>query len=723
MRETSCRRRHFAFVSFSALCRPRSALLAACLAATLSSQAAAQPVQHILAFKFKADAPPEAVREILVELDELPSKVPGIVGLQWGANNSPENMNQGLTHAFIMTFESVEARDAYLPHPEHVAFRDKFLPLVEDLFVFDFEIPEAPRPAEPGRVHHLVFFKFKEGVSAEDIAKVNAEFAALERKVSGLLRYQAGPENLQRGLEKGFTHGYVLTFIHDRARNDYIIHPAHREFGGLVGPKLAGALVVDFTVVPSSRGLFVLEGLEPYAVYQRDADGVADIRFSGVSRDPGAIEARLRKGRRTVPGYDWREVGRAEGGAFQAVFEDIPTGGEYTVEVRRRDALGNVGDHTEVANVLVGDIWILAGQSNMEGVGVLENVEEPSPSVHCYTMAHRWELAEEPLHWLIDSPDPVHSGPMLKDLDEEGRRERRARAREARRKGAGLGIPFAKEIVARTGVPIGLIAAAHGGTSMEQWDPAGRDLGGATLYGSLSKQVRNAGGKARGVLWYQGESDANAAQAPLYLDRMKKLVAAFRKDLGDPELPFYYVQIGRFVAEREAETWNRVQEIQRIAELEIPRTGVVAAVDLPLDDLIHVSTAGLKRLGRRLAKLALRDVYGHDYLQRGPRLESATLSEDGRSLRVKFSGVTGSLLPHDQVHGFSLRRKDGAETKLVYNARVDPESPDTVLLQLQAPPPEGAVLYYGAGLDPVANLVDEEDMAAPVMGPIELRRG
>lgn len=192
--------------------------------------------------------------------------------------------------------------------------------------------------------------------------------------------------------------------------------------------------------------------------------------------------------------------------------------------------------------------------------------------------------------------------------------------------------------------------------------------------------------------------------------------------LGDPDLPFYYVQIGRFVKDAEAGAWNKIQEIQRVVEREIPKTGVVATVDLPLDDVLHLSTAGLKRIGRRLARLALRDVYGHGYLQRGPRFESATLSEDGRSLRVKFAEVAGSLLPRDHVHGFSLRGKDGVDLKLVYNARVDPAASDAVVLQLQEPPPEGATLHYGAGLDPVANLVDEEDMAVPVMGPIEIRR-
>jgi sialate O-acetylesterase len=380
-----------------------------------------------------------------------------------------------------------------------------------------------------------------------------------------------------------------------------------------------------------------------------------------------------------------------------------------------------VADHTEVANILVGDIWILAGQSNMEGVGNLEGVEEPSPFVHCYTMAHRWELATEPLHWLIDSPDPVHSGRYLKDLDEEGRRARRSAARASRTKGAGLGLPFAKAVVERTGVPIGLIASAHGGTSMQQWDPSGRDLGAASLYGSMLKQVRHAGGRARGVLWYQGESDANEAAVPLFAERFETLVAAFRKDLADPELPFYYVQIGRFVREGPSEFWDQIQELQRLAERKIPGTAVVSVIDLPLDDLIHVGTSGLKRVGWRLAAIALKEVYGFDDLERGPRLADIELSEDRTTVRVRYSSVNGGLLPEEKVEGFSLRRKDGSEVKLIYNVSVDPEAPDTVVLKLQSPVPEDALLWYGVGLDPVCNLVDEEGMAALVFGPATLR--
>ena len=65
---------------------------------------------------------------------------------------------------------------------------------------------------------------------------------------------------------------------------------------------------------------------------------------------------------------------------------------------------------TSVGPVFVGDLWVLAGQSNMEGVGDLIDVTPPNPRVMLLGMDGKWAQAEEPLHWLVDSPDPVHSG-------------------------------------------------------------------------------------------------------------------------------------------------------------------------------------------------------------------------------------------------------------------------------------------------------------------------
>ncbi|UFH54831.1 Dabb family protein [Spirosoma sp. KNUC1025] len=98
----------------------------------------ANVVQHIVLFKFKPETTPEKLKEILAAFEALPSKIKEIKGFQWGTNNSPENHAHGLTHAFILTFDSEKDRDAYLPHPAHQEFGKIVGPWLADLTVVDF---------------------------------------------------------------------------------------------------------------------------------------------------------------------------------------------------------------------------------------------------------------------------------------------------------------------------------------------------------------------------------------------------------------------------------------------------------------------------------------------------------------------------------------------------------------------------------------------------------
>lgn len=106
-----------------------------------------------------------------------------------------------------------------------------------------------------------------------------------------------------------------------------------------------------------------------------------------------------------------------------------------------------------------------------------------------------------------------------------------AEQRRNREHGAGLGIPFAKEVRQHVQAPIGLIVCSHSGTSMAHWDYRLADQGGRSFYGALLRRVRKLGGKVKGCLWYQGESDTGAETAPRYYDAMVSWMAALRKDL------------------------------------------------------------------------------------------------------------------------------------------------------------------------------------------------
>jgi len=267
---------------------------------------------------------------------------------------------------------------------------------------------------------------------------------------------------------------------------------------------------------------------EPVAsrVYQRDVNGKGEIPIV-VDADvtPEILEASV-----SGPNLAGHAIRLVDGKLV-----GVPVGGPYTVTCRISTAPGKGTSTISIAPVFVGDLWVLAGQSNMEGLGDLLDVTPPHPRVMALGMNGKWSQAEEPLHWLVDSPDPVHS------QDPSTRAARSAQQHKSRTKGAGLGLPFAVSLIESTGVPIGLVACAHGGTSMEQWNPAKKGDGGHSLYGSMLRQIALAGSKVCGVLWYQGESDAMGGAWKVYPSVMANFIASVRSDLGQPVLPFYFV--------------------------------------------------------------------------------------------------------------------------------------------------------------------------------------
>jgi hypothetical protein len=95
-------------------------------------------MRHIVLFKFKDGTTAEQQKSVEDAFRELPKKVPEIVGFEWGTNISPENLNQGFTHCFLVTFNDTKARDTYLPHPAHKAFGKVLKPYLDKVLVIDF---------------------------------------------------------------------------------------------------------------------------------------------------------------------------------------------------------------------------------------------------------------------------------------------------------------------------------------------------------------------------------------------------------------------------------------------------------------------------------------------------------------------------------------------------------------------------------------------------------
>ncbi|MEZ6055605.1 MAG: Dabb family protein [Planctomycetaceae bacterium] len=101
-------------------------------------EAPARLLRHVVMFKFKDDATEAQVQGIEKAFAALPSKIDAIHSYEWGKNNSPENLNKGLTHCFLVTFKDEKGRDAYLPHAAHQEFVAQLKPILDDVCVIDY---------------------------------------------------------------------------------------------------------------------------------------------------------------------------------------------------------------------------------------------------------------------------------------------------------------------------------------------------------------------------------------------------------------------------------------------------------------------------------------------------------------------------------------------------------------------------------------------------------
>jgi sialate O-acetylesterase len=470
------------------------------------------------------------------------------------------------------------------------------------------------------------------------------------------------------------------------------------------------------TTLTKEYPMNIESGLLSGQVLQRNAKNMGAARISGALGGGGTVEARILKGAKPLKGWNWRPVGMAASGRFQALLDRIPAGGPYTVELRAVGSARPVEKET-VREIYVGDVWFMAGQSNMQGIGNMNRAPKPHPQVRCFFMRDEWGLALDPLHLLEEAVDAVHNnGQPLSPAQAEHLRRKAV-------KGVGLGVFFGNEMVRRTGVPQGLVACAHGGTSMAQWSPDLKDQGGKSLYGALLRRFKKLGQPVRGILWYQGESDANAEAVRVYTPKMKQLVAATRADFGQPNLPWITVQIGRVISEGwSCACWNAIQDQQRGLVDQIKNLEVVPAIDLELDDGIHISSDGLRILGGRMARLADRLALGNrkeaGSIRLGTiRVRARTSPKDPRAqwFEVRFKNVVGGLRSSGLPRGFAILDSTGKPMGMVYKTQVEG---DKVTLEANQSPSLAFGFAYGYGLDPTCTITDERGMGLPMFGPI-----
>lgn len=222
------------------------------------------------------------------------------------------------------------------------------------------------------------------------------------------------------------------------------------------------------------------------------------------------------------------------------------------------------------------DIFLLMGQSNMAGRGLLEDVEPiRDERIHVFQDG-AWTVAEEPLH---------HDRPTA---------------------GIGLAMSFARSVLgANPGTDIGLVPRAVGSTPLERWMP------GADLYEGALAAAREAArdGTIKSVLWHQGEHDSKSeGDAASYSQRFTSMVTILRERLGAPSLPVIVGELGSYLSARTDFPHYRTvnAELRKIPGT-LPCSAFVSAESLiDKGDSLHYDARSLRIFGERYAAEYLR---------------------------------------------------------------------------------------------------------------------
>lgn len=382
-------------------------------------------------------------------------------------------------------------------------------------------------------------------------------------------------------------------------------------------------------------------------------------------------------------------------GKWRVEFKPVAGPGPFEMVVSGRNEL-------KLEDVLVGDVWVCSGQSNMEWPmsrlpNYADEVSAGGPeNVRLFRIpkTRSVELADTvAAQWTKADPESLNQF-------------------------SSVGYWFGKTIHGETGVPIGLIQSAWGGTHAEAWVPmpiltdwAAKqgvtiqdNIMAGELYAAMIHPITVM--PVRGVIWYQGES--NAGKADVYASLMATLVESWRSAWRDPEMPFYVVQLANFRAPSDDPNapagWADVREAQRLMAATVPHTGLATAIDIGEEKDIHPKEK--REVGRRLALLALRDVYGKDVVASGPTVKSVQTLGD--SLVVTFDNVAGGLKAKEGTldKNFVIAGEDGdwhwADATIVG---------DTVVLKA-AGVAKPTRVRFGWRDNPAINLYNSENLPA-----------
>ena len=330
---------------------------------------------------------------------------------------------------------------------------------------------------------------------------------------------------------------------------------------------LSAGLSLTMTGENTGREPFaVTEAFHPYIrrtlAHRIPRDGSGSFR----TWDPGP-DAHLRT--QGLAPEDWRRFVCVENGVFALDRAYVLRPGESHALVRTL----RVEDGCAGAR----DVYLLIGQSNMAGRGVLcASNRVDSTRVVKFDADGKWVAAEEPIHF------------------------------DRSTAGAGLAASFARVLAdSFSDREIGLVPCAVGGTSIARWQP------GTDLYENAVDRCRRAlesGGELKAILWHQGESDAKKPESvAAYADRLVRMVQSLRKDLNAGNVPFLVGELaGPKAGRRAGYDWDGISAATHAAVARLPESAVVSSEGLTLrSDGLHFDTASLRALGERYAKKSI----------------------------------------------------------------------------------------------------------------------
>lgn len=380
-------------------------------------------------------------------------------------------------------------------------------------------------------------------------------------------------------------------------------------------------------------------------------------------------------------------------GRWQAVLT-VPQGGLYRVET----ALDVSSEEPEATRLFggamrhhlgIGDVFVIAGQSNAAGFGMDAVQDPPDVRVHLFRNSKVWDLATHPMNESTDAEDALNG--------------------EIGCCGTSPWLAFGRSVADFTGCPVGLIQTAMGGQTLDRWDD--RICG--DLLENLGARVQLAGGQVAAILWYQGCSDAVPGRAESYGARFACVIEQLRRIVGP--VPVFTMQLNRYLNEDgDDRCWGQLREAQRLAARQIPGLYVLPTTDLNLSDYIHNSSNANVCLGLRVAQLYAA-VLQKTGAGTAPDLCKAIAGKEEICLHFSHAGGGLFLLGKEAARRAFFVQDEKGQVQPISQVSVIPEYPGVLCLKMEQEVAGCAKVSFAWQCDPpAASVVDAVTRMPPL---------